>query len=197
MEGKNNRFHSQANKKIDLSGIIMLNGRKKRPFSFIFDGVQLPRSCHLWFFPLIKCRSIFTCLVRSCWTVFFEMLIVSLLSYLSWLGRLDMKHISANILFNHKILVMPFVIPLNSVSALEVLQSSAFYPSRVLGSLPQTRSILMWTFNYLGCQPNPHMYMSRYQDVHSSWTRVHSQWCPLDSRRSLCLHPYDPLMADA
>jgi len=54
-------------------------------------------------FSFMKCLSISTCLVRSCWTGFWEILIAALLSQYNFIGRVIGSCNSSRILLSHKI----------------------------------------------------------------------------------------------
>ena len=92
----------------------------------------------LFSFSLIKCRSISTCFVRSCWTRFSEMLIAALLSQYRRLACVWWKPSSPRSFLIHRISVTPFAIPMNSASALERATTFCFLLFQVTW-LPPTR----------------------------------------------------------
>ena len=93
--------------------------------SWSVDLTKGRRTILLSSFSLIKCRSISTCFVRSCWTGFSEMLIAALLSQYRGLACVWRKPNSPRSFLIHRISVTPFAIPLNSASALD--RATTFY----------------------------------------------------------------------
>jgi hypothetical protein len=70
-------------------------------------------------FCLIKCRSISTCFVRSCWIGLCEILIAVLLLQNRFILQLAAKSISVNNLLSHRSSQRPLAILQNSASALD------------------------------------------------------------------------------
>ena len=106
--------------------------------SWSFDLTKGRRMILFSSFSLIKCRSISTCFVRSCWAGFSEMLIAALLSQYRRLACVWWHPRSPNSFLIHRISVTPFAIPLNSASALDKATTFGFLLLQVT-RLPPTR----------------------------------------------------------
>ena len=90
-------------------------------------------------FSLIKCLSISTCLVRSCWTGFYAICIAARLSQYKLISTLGWYPISLIKLRNQRSSHRPFDMPRNSASALDkattfcflLFQVTRFPPTKV------------------------------------------------------------------
>jgi hypothetical protein len=83
-------------------------------------------------FSFMKCQSISTCFVRSCWTGLCDISIAALLSQNNTIGSPDSKPNSLISFFSQSNSHTPFIIPLNSASALDNATTACFLLLQVI-----------------------------------------------------------------
>ena len=129
-------------------------------------GVQIKS---LSSFCFMKCLlTSICCLVQSCYTRLWTMLMVDLLSQYNFIVPFHFIPRSLRMILNQSTSQISCVITLNSASALDLATTLASYYARSLNCRPRMCSNLRLTFGQSLIPPNLHQYMLPSLILHSS-----------------------------